>query len=53
MLLNTLGDKQVSIEARTVVSIVPQQKSIMPDLLLRDLTIEQAADLVEFLARLK
>jgi putative heme-binding domain-containing protein len=53
VLLNTVGDKQVRIEAKMVASLVPQQKSIMPDLLLRDLTIEQAADLVEFLARLK
>ncbi len=33
--------------------VVPQQKSLMPDLLLRDVTVEQAADLLEFLAGLK
>jgi hypothetical protein len=32
---------------------VPQQKSLMPDLLLRDLSPQQAADLLEFLAGLK
>jgi hypothetical protein len=32
---------------------VPQTQSLMPDQLLRDLTAEQAADLVEFLASLK
>jgi hypothetical protein len=33
--------------------MAPQSKSLMPELLLRDLTAEQAADLVEFLASLK
>ena len=33
--------------------LVAQQKSLMPELLLRDLTAEQAADLLEFLASLK
>ncbi len=34
-------------------AFVPLRKSLMPDLLLRDLTAEQAADLLEFLSGLK
>jgi hypothetical protein len=33
--------------------MAPQKTSIMPEQLLRDLTAEQAADLVDFLASLK
>jgi putative heme-binding domain-containing protein len=51
IVLNTIGDKQVRIEAKMVIKAAPQQKSLMPELLLRDLTVEQAADLVEYLAR--
>jgi hypothetical protein len=36
-----------------VERFVPQPKSLMPELLLRDLTAEQAADLLEFLSGLK
>jgi putative heme-binding domain-containing protein len=45
--------KEVRIPAAKVEKMVPQKKSLMPDLLLRDLTAEQAADLLEFLASLK
>src|SRR5262249_9887826 len=45
--------KEVRIPARKVASLVPQKKSLMPDLLLRDLTAEQAADLLEYLVSLK
>jgi putative heme-binding domain-containing protein len=53
VVLRSAGDKEVRIPARKVATLVPQQKSIMPELLLRDLTASQAADLVEFLASLK
>ncbi len=36
-----------------VARLVPQRTSLMPELLLRDLSAEQAADLLEFLASLK
>jgi putative heme-binding domain-containing protein len=53
VVLRTVGDKEVRIPAGKVETMVPQSKSIMPELLLRDLTAEQAADLLEFLASLK
>jgi putative heme-binding domain-containing protein len=51
--LRIAGDKEVRIPAAKVERLVPQSKSLMPDLLLRDLTAEQAADLLEFLTSLK
>ena len=36
-----------------VEELIPQPKSLMPELLLRDLTAQQAADLLAFLASLK
>ena len=33
--------------------LVPQSRSLMPELLLRDLTAQQVADLLEFLASLR
>ncbi|HZY90102.1 MAG TPA: hypothetical protein VFE78_35095, partial [Gemmataceae bacterium] len=45
--------KEIRIPAAKVAKMEPQKKSLMPDLLLRDLTAEQAADLLEFLASLK
>jgi putative heme-binding domain-containing protein len=53
VVLKTVGDKVVRIPAREVARLVPRQQSLMPELLLRDLTAEQAADLLEFLASLK
>jgi len=53
IVLKTIGDKEMRLPANTVSALVPQQKSLMPELLLRDVTVEQAADLVEFLASLK
>jgi uncharacterized repeat protein (TIGR03806 family) len=53
VVLKMAGDKEVRLPADKVASLVPQQKSLMPDLLLRDVTLEQAADLLEFLAGLK
>ena len=53
VVLRVVGDKEVRIPAKKVATLVPTQKSLMPDLLLRDLTAEQAADLLEFLASLK
>ncbi len=53
VVLKMAGDKEVRLPANTVSALVPQQKSLMPELLLRDVTLEQAADLLEFLAGLK
>jgi putative heme-binding domain-containing protein len=52
VVLKVVGDKEVRVAAGKVERLAPQSKSLMPELLLRDLTAEQAADLVEFLAGL-
>lgn len=48
--LRTAHDKRVTIKATNIELLVPQQKSIMPDLLYRDLTAQQLADLLAFLS---
>jgi putative heme-binding domain-containing protein len=53
VVLRDAGDKEIRIPAAKVGLLAPQRKSIMPELLLRDLTAEQAADLLEYLASLK
>jgi putative heme-binding domain-containing protein len=53
VVLRTAEDKEVRVAAAKVERLVPQQKSLMPELLLRDLTAEQVADLLEYLAGLK
>ena len=53
VVLQVVGDKEVRVPAAKVERLVPQSKSLMPELLLRDLTAAQAADLLEFLASLK
>jgi len=53
IVLKMAGDKEVRVKSGNVATLAPQQKSLMPELLLRDVTLEQAADLLEFLAGLK
>jgi len=53
VVLKVVGDKEVRVPAAKVERFVPLRKSLMPDLMLRDLTAEQAADLLEFLSGLK
>jgi putative heme-binding domain-containing protein len=53
VVLKTVGDKEVQIPAARVATLRPQKTSLMPEQLLRDLTAEQAADLLEFLASLR
>jgi putative heme-binding domain-containing protein len=53
VVIRTVDDKEVRIPAKNVETLLPQKKSIMPEQLLRDLTVEQAADLLEFLVSLK
>jgi uncharacterized repeat protein (TIGR03806 family) len=43
----------IRVPARDVEQLAPQQKSLMPDLLLRDMTAQQVADLLDYLATLK
>jgi putative heme-binding domain-containing protein len=53
VVLRMAGDKEVRIPAADVARVAPQRASLMPEQLLRDLTAEQAADLLEFLASLR
>jgi putative heme-binding domain-containing protein len=53
VVLKIVGDKELRIPTAKVQTLAPQRNSLMPELLLRDLTAEQAADLVEFLASLR
>jgi putative heme-binding domain-containing protein len=53
VILKMAGDKELRIPANNIDRLVTQQKSIMPELLFRDVTLEQAADLLTFLAGLK
>jgi len=47
------AEKMMTVAAKDVKRIVPQQKSIMPDSLLKDLKAQDVADLLEFLLGLK
>jgi putative heme-binding domain-containing protein len=53
VLLRDAEGKEVRVPSGKVSALIPQKKSLMPEQLLRDLTAEQAADLLEFLASLK
>jgi putative heme-binding domain-containing protein len=53
VVLKHQGDKETRIPADQVAVLVPQRESIMPELLLRDLTAEQVADLLAYLESLK
>jgi putative heme-binding domain-containing protein len=53
VVLRDAADKQIRVPKEKVALLEPQKKSLMPEQLLRDLTAEQAADLIEFLASLK
>lgn len=53
VVLRNARDEVVRIPLETVEEIAPQRQSIMPELLLKDMTAEQVADLLEFLAGLK
>ena len=45
--------KQVRVPTSEVEELIPQTKSIMPDQMMRDLTTQQAADLIAYLVSLK
>lgn len=45
--------KDITIPMKNVSSLTPSKKSLMPEQLLRDLTAEQAADLLAYLESLK
>jgi len=52
VILRNAQNKEIRVPTDDVESIVSQQKSLMPELLLRDLTPQQAADLLAFLCSL-
>ena len=53
IVLKDAQDKSHRIPAKQIEQLVPQRQSLMPDLLFRDLTAQQVADLVEYLGSLK
>jgi uncharacterized repeat protein (TIGR03806 family) len=53
VVLKDAKNKLVEISSDDVEQLVPQQQSLMPDLLLRDMTKEQVADLLAYLSSLK
>jgi uncharacterized repeat protein (TIGR03806 family) len=53
VVLKDATNKLIEVPADDVDTLVSQQKSLMPELLLRDLTAEQVADLTAFLRSLK
>ncbi len=51
--LRTADNKMLEIPAAAIERLAPQQRSLMPDLLYRDLTAEQLADLLAYLSSLQ
>ena len=49
----TLRARRSEVPSAEIDRLVPQSRSLMPELLLRDLTAQQVADLLEFLASLR
>jgi len=53
IVLKDSENKERRIARADVEGAFPQQKSLMPDLLLKDLTAQQVADLLAYLESLK
>jgi len=53
LVLRSAEDKEIRIAANAVVSMQAQSVSSMPEMLLRDLTAQQAVDLIDYLASLQ
>ncbi|HTK76485.1 MAG TPA: PQQ-dependent sugar dehydrogenase [Gemmataceae bacterium] len=53
VVLRDAKNEEVRFKAAEVESLVPARQSLMPDGLLRDMTAQQAADLLEYLATRK
>jgi putative heme-binding domain-containing protein len=53
IVLRDARNNLVEVSADQVDALIPQRKSLMPDLLLRDMTAQQVADLLAYLASLK
>ena len=53
VVLKDAQGKTIKVASAEIDRLVPQSRSLMPELLLRDLTAQQVADLLEFLASLR
>lgn len=53
IVLRNAKDEEVRLPRDTVEQLQPQQKSLMPELLLRDMTAKQVADLTQYLRSLQ
>jgi putative heme-binding domain-containing protein len=53
VVLKDAQGKTIKVPSAEVEQLVPQSRSLMPELLLRDLTAQQVADLLEFLTTLR
>ncbi len=53
VVLKDAQDKVSRIPTKKIEQLVPQRQSLMPDLLLRDMTAQQVADLLAYLSSLK
>lgn len=53
VVLRDAQGKQIRLATADVELLLPQDKSLMPELLVRDLTAQELADLLEYLAGLK
>ena len=53
VVLKDAQGKTIQVPSAEIDRLVPQSRSLMPELLLRDLTAQQVADLLEFLASLR
>ena len=53
VVLRDAQNKLIRVPAAEVEQLVPQLKSLMPELLVRDLTAQQVADLLEYLSSLR
>ena len=53
LVLKIVGDKEIRLPAGKVATLAPQKNSLMPELLVRDMTAQQVADLIDYLAGLK
>ena len=51
--IRTAEDKQIRLPAKSVESITPSPKSMMPELVLKEVTAQDAADLLAYLMTLK
>ena len=53
VILKDAQNREIRIPAEQIEQLVPQRQSMMPELLLRDMTAQQVADLLAYLSALK